>query len=67
MIRNDFGVKGERPSHPGVLDWLGVEFMERGWSQKRILRTIVTRDARDDRTRSGEPPARVRREPREHG
>ena len=38
----DFGVKGERPSHPELLDWLAVEFMERGWSQKKILRAIVT-------------------------
>ncbi len=38
----DFGIKGERPTHPELLDWLAVEFMERGWSQKKILRAIVT-------------------------
>jgi len=38
----DFGMKGERPSHPELLDWLAVEFMERGWSQKKLLRQIVT-------------------------
>lgn len=38
----DFGVKGERPSHPELLDWLAVEFMENGWSQKQLLRAILT-------------------------
>lgn len=39
---DDFGTQGERPTHPELLDWLAVEFMERGWSQKAILRLIVT-------------------------
>jgi hypothetical protein len=60
----DFGLKGEAPTHPELLDWLAVEFMEGGWSMKRILRTIVLsatyrqashatpeRLARDDRNR----------------
>ncbi|MBS0204147.1 MAG: PSD1 domain-containing protein [Planctomycetes bacterium] len=38
----DFGIKGERPSHPELLDWLAVEFMENGWSRKKLLQTIVT-------------------------
>ncbi|MBX7208632.1 MAG: DUF1553 domain-containing protein [Verrucomicrobiaceae bacterium] len=37
----DFGVKGEPPTHPELLDWLAVELMERGWSMKRILKEIV--------------------------
>jgi hypothetical protein len=37
----DFGTQGERPSHPELLDWLAVEFMDRGWSQKTIQRMIV--------------------------
>jgi hypothetical protein len=37
----DFGVKGERPTHPELLDWLAVEFVERGWSLKKLLRLIV--------------------------
>jgi hypothetical protein len=38
----DFGTQGERPSHPELLDWLAVEFMDKGWSMKAIHRLIVT-------------------------
>jgi hypothetical protein len=38
----DFGRNGKRPSHPELLDWLAVEFMEAGWSQKHLHRLIVT-------------------------
>ncbi|MBT4886460.1 MAG: DUF1553 domain-containing protein [Planctomycetaceae bacterium] len=38
----DFGVKGERPTHPELLDSLAVEFMEDGWSLKKLVRRIVT-------------------------
>ena len=37
----DFGVKGDSPTHPELLDWLAVEFMDRSWSVKAILRQIV--------------------------
>jgi len=41
----DFGAQGERPTHPELLDWLAVEFMENGWHQKAITRLIVTSSA----------------------
>ncbi len=37
----DFGTQGQPPLHRELLDWLAVEFMENGWSQKKLLRTIV--------------------------
>ncbi len=37
----DFGVKGGRPSHPELLDWLAGELMENGWSTRRIHRLIL--------------------------
>lgn len=37
----DFGFQGELPSHPELLDWLAVEFMEDGWSLKRLKKRIV--------------------------
>ncbi len=39
---NDFGVMGDEPTHPELLDWLAVEFVERGWSLKEMHRLIVT-------------------------
>jgi hypothetical protein len=41
----DFGLNGKRPTHPELLDWLAVEFMERGWSMKAMHRLIVTSQA----------------------
>src|SRR5581483_7704227 len=38
----DLGRQSEAPSHPELLDWLAVEFMEKGWSLKAIHRLIVT-------------------------
>ena len=37
----DFGSQGQRPSHPELLDWLAVEFMENDWNVKHLLKTIV--------------------------
>lgn len=37
----NFGVRGDRPSHPELLDWLALEFMRGGWSVKAMLRQIV--------------------------
>jgi hypothetical protein len=35
----DFGVRGERPTHPELLDWLADEFVARGWSRKSLIRS----------------------------
>lgn len=38
----DFGRNGAEPTHPELLDWLAVEWMEHGWSMKHLHRLIVT-------------------------
>jgi hypothetical protein len=41
---DDFGTRSAVPEYRDLLDWLAVDFMERGWSQKEAIRQIVTSD-----------------------
>ena len=38
---NDFGVRGDAPTHPELLDWLATELVRRKWSRKAMIRLIV--------------------------
>jgi mono/diheme cytochrome c family protein len=42
---DNFGKMGDPPTHPELLDWLAVEFINRGWSIKQIHRLIMTSQA----------------------
>lgn len=57
----DFGSQGQPPTHPELLDWLAVEFMEGGWQLKRIHRLIVTSAAY--RQTSAVTPELLKRDP----
>ena len=57
----DLGSQGEWPSHPELLDWLAVEFMESGWDVKHILKTMVMSAAY--RQSSRVTPDLLRRDP----
>lgn len=57
----DFGGQGELPDHPELLDELAIEFMERGWSIRDLVRTIVT--SRTYRMSSAASPELLARDP----
>jgi hypothetical protein len=57
----DFGLQGERPSHPELLDWLAVEFRDSGWDLKHLHRLIVT--SATYRQSSRTPPETRERDP----
>ncbi|HEY8506099.1 MAG TPA: DUF1549 and DUF1553 domain-containing protein, partial [Gemmataceae bacterium] len=57
----DFGVQGEPPSHPQLLDWLAVRFREDGWDVKRLMRLLVTSAAY--RQSAGATPEKLAKDP----
>ena len=58
---NDFGVYGERPTHPALLDHLADRFINEGWSIKRLIKAITT--SRTYRLTSRDTPERVAADP----
>lgn len=57
----DFGLQGERPTHPDLLDWLAVELIESGWDLRHLLRLMVT--SQTYRQSSHVSPALAERDP----
>jgi mono/diheme cytochrome c family protein len=57
----DLGSQGEWPTHPELLDWLAVEFVESGWDVKRLVSTLVTSATYRQTSRTW--PDRLERDP----
>lgn len=57
----DFGVQGEYPSNPDLLDWLATEFVRSGWDVKNLVRLMVT--SATYRQRSAVTPELAQRDP----
>ena len=53
----DFGLAGEPPSHPALLDWLATRFMENGWRLKDLHRLMVTSTAYRQQARNRDSEA----------
>jgi hypothetical protein len=58
---NDFGVRGDAPTHPELLDWLAAELVNRKWSRKALIRLIV--NSATYRQSSAHRPEMVARDP----
>jgi hypothetical protein len=59
-----FGTRGEKPTHPELLDFLATQFMRHGWSQKRLIRELVlSRTYRQASDRSDSSPYALRPQP----
>jgi hypothetical protein len=59
--QEDFGVQGEPPTHPELLDWLATEFIKSGWDVRAMQRLIVTSSTY--RQSSKTTPALVEKDP----
>ncbi|MED5495219.1 MAG: DUF1553 domain-containing protein, partial [Verrucomicrobiota bacterium] len=57
----DFGTQGDLPSHPELLDWLAVQFVEDGWDMQRLVTRILTSHAY--RQSSAVTPALLEKDP----
>ncbi len=58
---DDFGVQGEYPTHPELLDWLAADFVESRWDVKRLVKLIVTSHTYQQSSRV--TPALLERDP----
>ncbi|MFN7937638.1 MAG: DUF1553 domain-containing protein [Bryobacteraceae bacterium] len=57
----DFGLQGEWPSHPELLDWLATEFVRTGWDMKAMVKTIVMSAAYQQESKAS--PDMIQRDP----
>ena len=58
----DFGNQGSWPTHPELLDWLAVDFVENGWDMRHLLKTILTSETY--RRSAASTPEHLEKDPR---
>jgi mono/diheme cytochrome c family protein len=58
---DDFGIKGDRPVHPELLDWLALEFRSHGWDVKKLMKLMVT--SASYRQSGAATPAKLEKDP----
>ncbi len=63
---SDFGRSGAKPTHPELLDWLAVEFMDSGWSLQHLHRLMVTSAAYQRSSSGGNDAASIAIDPDNH-
>ncbi len=61
---SDFGIRGERPTHPELLDWLATEFVARGWSIKAMHKLMLLSATYQQSAQAA--PAALARDPDNH-
>src|SRR5262249_56488848 len=59
---SDFGHRGERPTHPELLDWLAKELINSGWKLKHIHKLIMTSSVYKQSSRYDEAKAKLDRD-----
>ena len=59
----DFGNQGDLPTHPELLDWLAVEFQDRGWSMKQMHKLIMLSNAYE--SSSTADPVMLKKDPQD--
>ena len=57
----DYGMRGELPTHPQLLDWLAIRFVENDWSVKRLIKSIVLSSTY--RQTSSAPAEKIQKDP----
>jgi mono/diheme cytochrome c family protein len=60
---NNFGTTGKKPTHPDLLDWLAVDFLEHGWSVKRLHKLVLLSETYRRPSRHPDPKTLAAKDP----
>jgi hypothetical protein len=60
---NNFGATGKKPTHPEMLDWLAADFIQKGWSVKKLQRTLILSETYRRSARHADPALLAAKDP----